>query len=188
MDSYFELKALPNPEIVQSQVVSHLIQILHSILPLYGGRIGLGFPAYGQQRTMGGLIRAFGDQVELKCLRDKVSEQPDIRDYVLVTQVAKLPETNKGFVCYERFHARGGSKFRRQMRRHAARGTWSTEVAEASALRYSEKLSSPYLALKSASTGQNFLLFVRERSSQASVVGSFNAYGLATAGATVPKF
>lgn len=49
MDSYFDIKVLPNPEIIQSAVLAHLMQQLHKQLPVFNGRIGLAFPAYGQQ-------------------------------------------------------------------------------------------------------------------------------------------
>lgn len=50
MDSYCELKALPNPEIIQSAVIAELMQVLHKLLPACEGQIGLDFPAYGQHK------------------------------------------------------------------------------------------------------------------------------------------
>ena len=51
MDAYFEVKALPSAEILQFEVVSHLIGRLHLHLPQFDGTIGLGFPGYGQERS-----------------------------------------------------------------------------------------------------------------------------------------
>lgn len=42
---YLELRAIPQPELTQSQVLSHLMQALHQYLPAYAGRIGAAFPA-----------------------------------------------------------------------------------------------------------------------------------------------
>ena len=49
---YADLKAIPQAEMLQSQVVAHIVQTLHGLLPRFGGRIGIGFPAYGQNRTL----------------------------------------------------------------------------------------------------------------------------------------
>ena len=42
---YLELRAIPQADITQSQVLSHLMQTLHQCLPAYAGRIGAAFAA-----------------------------------------------------------------------------------------------------------------------------------------------
>ena len=41
---YLELRAIPQADLIQSQVLSHLMQTLHQYLPAYAGRIGVAFP------------------------------------------------------------------------------------------------------------------------------------------------
>ena len=62
---YADLKAIPQAEMLQSQVVAHIVQALHGLLPRFSGRIGIGFPAYGQNRTLGGIVRLFGSETDL---------------------------------------------------------------------------------------------------------------------------
>ncbi|MBD4686568.1 type I-F CRISPR-associated endoribonuclease Cas6/Csy4, partial [Xanthomonas citri pv. citri] len=40
---YIELKAIPQVDILQTDVIAHGLQILHKFLPLYQGQIGLSF-------------------------------------------------------------------------------------------------------------------------------------------------
>ena len=65
MDYYFELRALPNPEILQSEVIAHLMGELHLALTQYNGEIGLDFPGYAHGRGLGGIIRLLGAQSSL---------------------------------------------------------------------------------------------------------------------------
>ena len=38
---YADLKAIPQAEMLQSQVVAHIVQTLHGLLPRFCGRIGI---------------------------------------------------------------------------------------------------------------------------------------------------
>ena len=188
MDSYFDLKALPNAEIIQSAVVAELVQVIHKYVPAYGGRIGLAFPAYGQQKTLGGIVRLVGNHQDITDMHASLIQSPVVQDYALTTRVAAVPDGVQKFVCYQRKHARGNSRFQRLKKRHQARGTWTDALEQAALDKTSRNLFIPHLALKSASTGQTFMLFVERQHSSVEVPGEFNGYGLGLNGATLPDF
>lgn len=188
MDSYFDIKALPNPEIIQSAVLAHLMQQLHKQLPVFNGRIGFAFPAYGQQRTLGGIIRVLGDREDIEKLCDQLQRMADVSDYAMLTPVEPTPMHITQYARYTRVHAKGNSRLQRLKRRHQAAGTWSDELAAAIASKYSQPLHLPHVQLNSISSGQAFILFVRRNVAQEQARGGFNAYGLSLGEATVPIF
>ena len=188
MDSYFDMKALPNPEIIQSAVLAHLMQQLHKLLPVFDGRIGLAFPAYGQQRTLGGIIRVLGESKDVEKLYDQLQCMADVSDYALLTSVEPTPMNITQYARYTRAHAKGNSRLQRLKRRHQAAGTWTDELAAAIASKYSQPLHLPHVSLNSVSSGQVFILFVRRNVVQEQGKGAFNAYGLSLGDATVPVF
>ena len=188
MDSYFELKALPNPEIIQSAVVAELMQVLHKLLPSYDGRLGVDFPAYGQQHTLGGIIRLLGAKQDVETLHTALVQHPVIQDYALLTGVSTVPGTIGQYACYQRRQARGNSRFQRMKKRHQLKGTWTDELEQALQLKLSTPVRLPHVKLKSASTHQSFLLFVERKTSSKPLAGDFNGYGLGLDGTTVPVF
>jgi len=192
MDSYFDIKALPNAEILQSAVVAHLMQQLHRVLPQYEGRLGLSFPAYGQQRTLGGIIRLLGAKEDVTSVFQQLSDSTAVSDYGLITVVNTVPTSVVKFACFTRTHAKGKSRFERLKKRHMKKGTWTDELATAAWGRICQPLHLPHISLHSSSTGERFLLFVKRDFITQSVEGLFNSYGLSTGNsenkATVPWF
>lgn len=188
MDSYFDLKALPNPEIIQSEVVEELMRVLHKTLPSFEGRIGVDFPAYGQQKTLGGIIRILGNEQDVKALHTTLSQHPVIRDYALLIAIDVIPDKISRYARCQRRHARGNSRFQRLKKRHLANGSWSEELEQALLQKLLNPLHLPHVKLSSASTGQRFLLFVERTICGRPVAGSFNGYGLGLDGTTVPIF
>ncbi len=189
MDSYFELKALPDPEIIQSAVVSELMQAVHSLLINYDGRVGIDFPAYGQQRTLGGIIRLLGNQQDMDSLRSALAEHRSVQDYGLLTARNVIPDNISGYVCCSRRHTKGSnSRFQRLKKRHQARGTWSESLEQTILQKFAKPLHLPHVALKSASTGQRLLLFIERKHNKQQCPGQYNSYGLGLGGASVPAF
>ena len=188
MDSYCELKALPNPEIIESAVVAELMQTLHHLLPQFDGRIGLDFPAYNQDRTLGGIIRMLGQKEDIQTLHALLSGHRAIQDYALLTALSNIPAGIERYASYQRQHARGNSRYQRQKQRHESRGTWSEALEEALRKKCMNPVHLPHVKLRSASTSQKFMLFIKRKSSLKPQSGSFNGYGLAEKGSTVPVF
>ena len=189
MDSYFDIKALPCAEIIQSAVVAHLIQALHQLLPQYGGEIGVDFPAYGQQQTVGGIVRLLGRHEHIHPLHQAVKTAATFNDYALITERSNIPENISGYTEYKRKHVKGNSHLKRLRKRSEANGTWTDALAIAAATKFSVSTNLPHVCLSSSSTGQSkFLLFIQKKSRANSHNGKFNGYGLSIYGTTVPKF
>lgn len=190
MDTYFELKAIPDPELLQSAVVGKLMQAMHGLLPSYQGRLGISFPGYGQARTLGGILRLHGSSDDMQELHSQLRKTPVVGSYSLITDLNRVPENISEHGIFKRMHTKSKSDINRLIQRHKNRGTW-TQVLEA-AIRdsYSQDVICPHVRLKSYSTGQpSFLLFVRKMVCKYPTEnGKFNTYGLSKNGATVPLF
>ena len=189
MDSYFDIKALPNPEITESTVVSHLMQQLHRFLASYRGRIGLDYPGYRKPNSLGGVIRILGARLDLEAMHNALTQSLEVGGYGFVTPISAIPEDITKHARYTRVHSKGTSRLRRLKKRHQAAGTWSKELETVAAEKFSELINLPHIKLKSTSTGQQFLLFINRSVLKKPVTGSFNSYGLSHSGkATVPRF
>ena len=188
MDSYCELKALPNPEIIESAVIAELMQTLHQLLPQFDGRIGLDFPAYNQDRTLGGIIRILGQKEDMQALRALLEGHSVVQDYALLTGLDDIPAGVERYASYQRQHVRGNSRYQRQKQRHESRGTWNEVLEQALQEKCSRPLHLPHVKLRSASTSQRFMLFIKRKSRSKPQVGSFSGYGLGIDGSTVPVF
>ncbi|PJE78628.1 CRISPR-associated endonuclease Cas6f/Csy4 [invertebrate metagenome] len=188
MDSYCEVKALPNPEIIQSAVMAELMQTVHALLPAFEGRIGVDFPAYGQQRTLGGIVRLMGTKADIHQLYAQLMNSRTVQDYALLTEPSDIPKQVSHYVCCQRRHTRGNSHFQRLKRRHQGRGTWSDKLEQAMLEKPTLSLSLPYVALKSGSTQQTFLLFIERKPTKHRKIERFNGYGLGLEGSAVPLF
>lgn len=189
MDSYFDIKALPNPEIPPLTVVAHLMQQLHQILPKYAGEIGLDFPGYRKKQGLGAVIRLLGTHEAIKRINEKVTNTPDIAGYGMITPLEQVPSSVSKFARFSRVHMKGNSRLTRLKNRHLARGTWTDELAMAAQGKFNEVIDLPYVNLLSGSTGQHFNLFISRVTVKHPIDGAFNGYGLSIDNlATVPQF
>ena len=181
---YIEIKAIPQVDMLQTEVISFCLQKLHQILPHFEGRIGLAFPAYGNDKTLGGIIRLFGSENDCDSVYIKSQE---LRDYVLLSEVMPIPEKVRSYRIYQRVQMKGQSAIRRAEKRLTAQGKWSEEVRQNMLQKQSIQRISPHAHLKSSSTKQQFILAIKSVYKAKSVEGSFSAYGLSQK-ATVPHF
>ena len=181
---YIEIKAIPQVDMLQTEVISFCLQKLHQILPHFEGRIGLAFPAYGNDKTLGGIIRLFGSENDCDSVYIKSQE---LRDYVLLSEVMPIPEKVRSYRIYQRVQMKGQSAIRRAEKRLTAQGKWSEEVRQNMLQKQSIQRIYPHAHLKSSSTKQQFILAIKSVYKAKSVEGSFSAYGLSQT-ATVPHF
>lgn len=186
LDHYIELKAIPQMEMLQTDVIAHALQILHKFLPLYQGNVGIAFPAYGLGRSLGGIIRLFAEEQTAKQLHQQIV-QSGLQDYLLVSIVQAVPEEVLSHRCYRRVHRKGQSAIRRTEKYLAAQGKWNEEIRQNMQLHQQTQPVFPHVKLKSASTGQQFVLAIQQHISTFPKEGNFNAYGL-SATATLPHF
>ena len=181
---YIEIKAIPQVDMLQTEVISFCLQKLHQILPHFEGRIGLAFPAYGNDKTLGGIIRLFGSENDCDSVYIKSQE---LRDYVLLSEVMPIPEKVRSYRIYQRVQMKGQSAIRRAEKRLTAQGKWSEEVRQNILQKQSTQRVYPHVHLKSSSTKQQFILAIKSVYKAKSVEGSFSVYGLSQK-ATVPHF
>ena len=181
---YIEIKAIPQVNMLQTEVISFCLQKLHQILPHFEGRIGLAFPAYGNDKTLGGIIRLFGSENDCDSVYIKLQE---LRDYALLSKVMPIPEKVRSYRIYQRVQMKGQSAIRRAEKRLTAQGKWSEEVRQNMLQKQSIQRIYPHAHLKSSSTKQQFILAIKSVYKAKSVEGSFSAYGLSQK-ATVPHF
>ena len=173
---YADLKAIPQAEMLQSQVVAHIVQTLHGLLPRFSGRIGISFPAYGQNRTLGGIVRLFGSDTGLS-------------DYALISRIEEVPsEKVYAHARFVRRQPKHGSDLRRAEKRMAAQGLPSEEIRWRLAAKAAKRSACtlPHIFLNSKSTRQRYLLAV-DKKIAARTEGTFNSHGLSL-GASVPLF
>ena len=188
MDSYFEIKALPNPEIIESTVMSHLMQALHQLLPQFGGNIALDFPGYGRHRTLGGIIRIVSNKEDTEALYNKVLRKSIFRDYALVTECDSVPERVSQHIKNTRHRKKGQSHLKRLEKRLRSQGLWDESIKAKAEAKFEASKLMPHVHLKSSSTGENFILAVQRKIQTKPEMGKFNGFGLSLGEATVPKF
>lgn len=185
---YADLKAIPQAEMLQSQVVAHIVQTLHGLLPRFGGRIGISFPAYGQNRTLGGIVRLFGSETDLDDLHCLL-QNTGLSDYALIGRIEEVPsEKVYAHARFVRRQSKHGSDLRRAEKRMAAQGLPSEEIRWRLAAKAAKRSACtlPHIFLNSKSTRQRYLLAV-DKKIAARTEGTFNSHGLSL-GASVPLF
>ena len=187
MNRYFDLEAIPNPQIAQVDVVAQLMQQTHALLPQYLGRVGLSFPEYRVQRTLGKIIRFFGNEKDLRELQSSTKANPKFSNYCVVGDVQHTPEEPKAYVCFARVQPKGNSSLQRLKRRHQVRGTWTDKLEQEIQAKYSANFKQPHVNLRSISSGQKFILFIQQEKKSQPAGGLFSSYGLSNT-ATVPWF
>ena len=181
---YIEIKAIPQVDMLQTEVISFCLQKLHQILPYFEGRIGLAFPAYGNDTTRGGIIRLFSSENDCDSVYIKLQE---LRDYALISESMQIPEKVRSYRVYQRVQSKGQSALRRAEKRLKAQGKWTEDVRQNMLQKQATQRVYPHAHLKSSSTKQQFILAIKSVYKAKSVEGSFSAYGLSQT-ATVPHF
>ena len=188
MDHYAEFRLLPDTEFSANHLMNALFATLHRTLVELGSTdIGVSFPALGAQPTgVGERLRLHGSESALRPCID-AGWFKSIRDHASRSEIRPVPE-NVRHVQVRRVQHLGGSDLRRLRRRLMARSGCSQEqAAQRIPASAAERLTLPFLSLRSASTGQMYRLFIEQKSVAQPVGGAFNSYGISKT-ATVPYF
>lgn len=185
---YLDIHLRPDPEFPASQLLVALYAKLHrALVHLQSSHLAICFPGYSDRPLgLGQTLRVLGSAEGLTQLMaapwlsgmtDHVRIDPGITPvpaeaehrHLIRVQAKSSPERLR----------------RRQMKRHGLTAEQARErIPDAAA----ETLRLPFLPVRSASTGQSFLLFLRLGPPQSLPdSGDFNAYGLSTR-ATIPWF
>ncbi len=167
-----------------SVVWSALMQAVHGALSSTGcSTVGVVFPQYGKQ-DLGQILRLVGPQQDLK---DVVSAMRIARlsDSVRVSEVGVVPP-QASWVTVRRVQRKTSTE--RERRRFAKRFPDKDPVAAVPVEARDAYPETPFVVLRSASTGQAaYRLHVQQQDSSGEVSGQFNAFGL-SAQATLPQF
>ena len=213
MNYYQEITLLPNPDINLFSLWSKVFQQLHlGLVEMQDAQkrvpIGISFPEYvvGEKYSLlGGKCRLFA-QDEATLTRFDVNKWlARLSDYVHCTSIRPVPDKISGYAIYQRQQPKTSPA--RLARRYAKRHDMDFETALHDTInladtatpntpyqqtfRYcdmpSKAISTPFIRLKSLSSGQDFCLWLKKSAASEPVVANFSSYGL-SASATVPEF
>ncbi|AEX51731.1 CRISPR-associated Csy4 family protein [Rahnella aquatilis CIP 78.65 = ATCC 33071] len=184
MESYQEIRVLPDPEFGTELLMAALFAKLHRALGQYAaGKIGISFPHYGHKpgdiirlHSRADTLTAFSQTLWLKGLNDHVD----------VSEIRDVP-SGAQHCCFSRVQVKSSAE---RLRRRSVKKGWMSEEEAPERIpdSKSQVTTLPFIQVKSLSTGEAFRLFIRRGALQpVSVKGEFGAYGL-SAVATVPWF
>ncbi len=188
MRHYIDIHLRPDPEFAALQLMSALYSKLHRALVQLGSNgLAVAFPGYvatGPKQGLGDCLRIIGEAPALAALQALPWLQ-GMRDHVMVQAAQPVPAHAKPYRL-TRVQAKSGVERlrRRAMRRH---GLSVEQAKERLPDEAAERLDLPHIALRSASSGQPYLLFLRLEPCDVAAAGTFNSFGLSGQGA-VPWF
>lgn len=184
MDSYQDIRVLPDPEFKASILLSALFAKLHRALGARGkGDIGVSFPEYN--KIPGDVVRLHGERAALEAL-EATGWRAGLNDYCSSSGVLAVPEV-KGWRNVSRVQVKSSSA--RLLRRSVRKGWITEEEAQQRALNVQDQSCDlPFIQMKSLSSQQDFRLFILHGELLPSPAsGQFSSYGL-SAEATIPWF
>lgn len=187
---YFELRAIPQIELSEVMVINQLMQSLHQTLVHYDGDIGISFPCYTQKqrKTLGGIIRLFGNEKQLSQLKNKLQCNSVIHHYAVFINITPIPKNINRYLRVSRVRQKGSSALKRAEKRLTEQGKWSADIQQKMIEKWgSIELKYPHCHLTSSSTKQRFILWVNQQQCDTACSGKFNSYGMSQT-TTVPDF
>jgi len=214
MRCYLEITLIPNADINRHFLWSKTFQQIHLGLveiqdSQKGVPIGLSFPEYKMGEKFGVLgskLRLFAADEAALTRFDVTKRLSRLSDYVHCTGIRPVPGAVKGYAVYKREQPKTGRE--RLARRFAKRHNLDYETAfngkvelcakHDNATEYQKVLMSysqmphkiittPFIRLKSLSSGNTFCLWIKKTEVAEFSGGTFSRYGL-SASATVPDF
>lgn len=184
MDSYQEIRILPDPEFGTDLLMAALFAKLHRALGQHaGGKIGVSFPRYAKKT--GDVIRLHGTAQSLTSFSQTLWLK-GLNDHIDISDIRGIPAQVK-YCCFSRVQVKSSAE---RLRRRSVKKGWLSEEEALERIpdSKSQVTSLPFIQVKSLSTGENFRLFIRQSALRAvPAEGDFGAYGLSVA-ATVPWF
>lgn len=185
MDYYLDINVLPDPEFKETFLMNALFSKMHrALVEVANTNIGVSFPEF-KDKSLGNRLRLHGTQTKLTQLME-LQWMKGLRDYTLQTDIQPIPQ-NTQYRLVKRVQAK--SSIERLQRRSIAKGWLTTKQAyeQLSSIK-PQRLSLPFIKLRSSSTQQEFRLFIQHEPLCDEIVsGKFNAYGLSNE-ATIPWF
>ena len=189
MDHHIDITILPDPEFMPAMLMSALFNKFHrALVEMKTNRVAVSFPAYvakGKGRTLGNKFRLHGNAANLQTLMAS-NWLKGMNDHIDKTDVLAVPTDHKHLqVSRVQCASNVERKRSRFMRKH---NVTREEAVTALPDSVEQRLNLPFVVLKSASTGQQFRLFINQQSvNDENPDATFNRYGLSPQG-TVPSF
>jgi CRISPR-associated endonuclease Csy4 len=186
MDHYLDIQTRPDPEFPVNTLLGALVSKLHrGLVTLDADDIGISLPEHEQAPPLGTRLRLHGTRDRLHALMDQ-DWLRGMRDHVAVEDIAAVPkDVGHRFVRRRQYKTNVERLRRRRMKRH---GETYEEACHHIPDNVERKVRTPFLIVRSQSTGQAFSLFIEHGPLLSEPKeGSFNTYGLSRK-ATVPWF
>jgi len=214
MRHYQEITLIPNADINRNFLWSKTFQQIHlGLVEMQDTQkrvpIGISFPEYKSDEKFGLLgskLRLFAQDEVTLARFDAGKWLTRLSDYVHCTGIRPVPGTVKGYAVFSREQPKTGRE--RLARRYAKRHNLDYETAlngkvelsaklgigiecERTLMSYSEMphktISTPFIRLKSLSSGNTFCLWIKKSEAENGGDGTFTTYGLSST-STVPEF
>jgi CRISPR-associated endonuclease Csy4 len=194
MNYYMEITLLPNPDINLFSLWSKIYQQIHlGLVEMQDGQcrvpIGVSFPEYvkgDKYGVLGGKLRLFAEHEATLSQFNVGYWLARLSDYVHCTGIRPVPERLSGHAIYRRVQPKNNPI--RLARRYARRHEMELEEALGHYKGMAPvSIQSPFIQLKSLSSGETFCLWIARIPATESSAGSFSSYGLSTT-STVPEF
>jgi CRISPR-associated endonuclease Csy4 len=189
MDHHIDIIILPDPEFMPTMLMSALFNKLHrALVEMQTNRVAVSFVDYehkGKNRTLGCKLRLHGNAQNLQTLMAS-NWLKGMNDHIDKTAVLPIPADHQHLQVSR---VQCDSNVERKRSRFIKRHNVSTAQAiEALPDSVEQRLTLPYVVLKSASTKQQFRLFINQQATgEQNLDATFNSYGLSAKG-TVPAF
>lgn len=188
MNSYIDIQVYPATEIPAHSVLATLYDRLHgALVQLRRTDIAVAFPEYSlKPRSVGNTIRIISAVDALQMLM-AIPWINSLKDYVSIDVQKSIP-SNAPHRRFTRVQVKSSPERlrRRFLQRHPQ--TSPEEACNRFPDNAAMKLELPFIQLYSASTGQQYPLFLRLGAKEPMAMhGEFNSYGLSQT-ATIPWF
>lgn len=183
MDSYIDIKFVPDAELPLNQLLNSVYTKLHKTLHhLSSTEIGVSFPRY--RITLGDVLRLHSTCESLKKLQQQ-NWLGGMAGYCSVSEVLPVP-TNKRYRVVSRVQTNMSQS---KLNRLIKRGSISADLVKAyKAKMFSQGLENAYIELRSSSNGHSHRRYLQfGQLLDMPVEGEFDFFGLSKV-ATVPWF
>lgn len=186
MDHYLDIQIRSDPEFPANMLMGALVSKLHRrLVTLEADDIGISLPEHDSQPPLGRLLRLHGRRNRLETLL-ATEWMKGMRDHVVLSEISPVPAGAEHRIVRRRQFKTSAERLRRRrMKRHGENYEQAREQVPDSVER---RVETPYVIVRSQSTGQTFSLFIEHGAiTSEAASGTFSTYGLSDT-ATVPWF
>ncbi|PYG00399.1 CRISPR-associated Csy4 family protein [Thioalkalivibrio sp. ALE21] len=186
MDHYMDIQVRPDPEFPVNTLLGALVSKLHrALVELEADDLGISLPEHEEEPPLGKTLRLHGTATRLGTLME-IGWLRGMRDHLEIGEVRAVPPGAAHRVVRRRQYKTNADRLRRRrMKRH---NESYEEAARHIPDSVERKVKTPFVMVRSQSSGQAFSLFIEHgECQQTPVTGTFSTYGLSH-GATIPWF